>query len=357
MSEFLSLFALFLPLVAILAVANAAQRARERNEPSGAFTAFAYILTAGLYLLLLIGGLLLLLAASVLQSQPAPEALGGAGLDFATLANPALLAWGLVLPALAGILLLLPPLRRAVARVTPLDAANPVHAVALSLSMVIIINLTLTLGVGLGNLTDMLVEAQEETGRATTSLVGIWTQDVLMVLLAFVGVGWPIRRSFGQSLERLGLVVPTLGQVALGIGLAFVMVGVVLLIQAVAATLGFGLDADVEELTEQLLGPLFQTPAGILTLGLAAALGEEPLMRGAAQPRFGILLTALLFALLHSNYGITLSTAVVFLLGLVLGWVRIRHNTTTAMILHAVYNIILGVMAYLSIDLLEQMTR
>ena len=80
-------------------------------------------------------------------------------------------------------------------------------------------------------------------------------------------------------------------------------------------------------------------------------------MRGAAQPRLGLLLTAALFALLHSNYGITLSTAIVFLLGLVLGLVRMRQNTSTAMVLHATYNIILGLMAYLSIDLLQQLDK
>lgn len=91
--------------------------------------------------------------------------------------------------------------------------------------------------------------------------------------------------------------------------------------------LGFAADADVEELTNQLLGPLFNSPWGILTLGAAAALGEETLIRGAAQPGLGLLLTAALFALLHSNYGITLSTAIVFLLGLVLGIVRASART------------------------------
>ena len=85
------------------------------------------------------------------------------------------------------------------------------------------------------------------------------------------------------------------------------------------------------------------------TLGLAAALGEELVFRGAMQPRFGLLLTAILFALLHSNYGITLSTAVVLILGLVLGWQRIRYNTSSAMITHATYNITLGLMAFLNL--------
>ena len=109
----------------------------------------------------------------------------------------------------------------------------------------------------------------------------------------------------------------------------------------------------MERLTEELLGSLFTSPLGIITLGIAAALGEEPLFRGAVQPRFGLLLTALLFAVLHSNYGITLSTLIVFILGLVLGWLRIRYNTSTAMITHAVYNMSLGLLAYLGTMMLD----
>jgi len=90
-----------------------------------------------------------------------------------------------------------------------------------------------------------------------------------------------------------------------------------------------------------------------LTLGLAAALGEETIFRGALQPRFGLILTSLLFAIVHSNYGLSISTLVVFLLGIVLGLVRIRHNTSTSMIVHAIYNITLGLLAYLSLNFLD----
>ena len=33
-----------------------------------------------------------------------------------------------------------------------------------------------------------------------------------------------------------------------------------------------------------------------------------------------------------------MSTLIVFILGLLLGWLRIKYNTTTAMVAHAVYN-------------------
>ncbi len=313
----------------------------------------AYLLLIAIYAAVVLGALGLLAYTAIRSTQPdlMPTNPLGDMVD-----SPDLLAWGLLLPALVGMLLLLPFVRRFSARYIPIDAASPVHAVALSMTMLVIINMLLTIGVGLSDLSALVAEA-EEAGVQVTSFAGIWGQQFLMALLAFVGIGWPLRRGWRASLDRLGLAWPSARQVLLGIGLAFVMVVVVLVIQAVAAALGFAADADVEELTEQLLGPLFTSWWGVLTLGLAAALGEETLMRGAAQPRLGLILTAALFALLHSNYGITLSTAVVFLLGLVLGLVRIRHNTSTAMVLHATYNIILGVMAYLSVDLLEQISK
>jgi uncharacterized protein len=80
---------------------------------------------------------------------------------------------------------------------------------------------------------------------------------------------------------------------------------------------------------------------------VGAAVGEETLFRGAMQPRFGLLLTTLVFALMHSQYGFSAATIIVFLVGLVLGFVRLRENTSSSMICHATYNIGLVVMSTL----------
>jgi membrane protease YdiL (CAAX protease family) len=72
------------------------------------------------------------------------------------------------------------------------------------------------------------------------------------------------------------------------------------------------------------------------------------------QPRFSLPLTALLFALVHNNYGLSFATVVVLVLGLVLGVERIRYNTTTAIITHATYNSLLGVLAYLAAQFMGQ---
>ncbi len=353
MSEVMGMVVLFAPLFLVMFLANLAEQRRTQDEPYTGAALLGYLLVAALYGMGLLSGLLIQVSATLLEGQPqlmAELGLAGAGAQPPLAVDSlALLGLGLWLPSAVGLLLLLPPVRRLAARVIPMDAHNPVHAVALSFTMLVVINLMLTLGVGLGNLSDLM--AQEE--QAATSLAGLWLQQILLALLALVGVGWLTRRPWRDSLARLGLTGMTGRQVLIGVGLGLAMVPVVMGIEYAAGLVGFGPDPDVERLTEQLLGPLFRTPLGIVTLGAAAALGEETLFRGAVQPVFGLVVTALLFALLHSNYGITVSTLVVFLLGLVLGWVRIRHNTTTAMVVHAVYNMTLGLLAYLSLNMLD----
>lgn len=353
MSQFIGLLTLFVPVAIIFLAANAADRQRERNEPGGAFAALAYAVLLALYGALLLAGVMLALTGVLLESPAAAGAV--ADNPLLTAASPALLAPGLIIPSLLGALLLLPGVRRGAARLLPaFNPASTVHAVALAMSMMIVIQLVFTLGVGLANVSSLIEEAATETGEEAVSTAGVWLQAIVFLIWAMLGVGWLVRRNTDAVAERLGLTWPTLRQAALGAALGVGMVFVVILLESLGAAIGFGPNPDVEKLTEQLLGSLFTTPFGIITLGVAAALGEEPLFRGAAQPRFGLVLTALLFALVHSNYGITFSTAIVFLLGLVLGWVRIRHNTSTAMILHAVYNMTLGLLGYLGIQFLNQ---
>lgn len=351
MSEIVGLVLIFLPLILILYIANLAERQRTTDGQTG-LTSLTYALLIAMYGFLLVGGILLNLGGIVVLTQPQRfEEIAGAGLPF-DLTSLAQIGIGLWVPALFGILLLLPAVRRFLARLLPnLDPASPVHAAALSMTMLIVINLTTTLGVGLDNLAEVATAAPEKNDWVT--FVMLWAQQLLMALMALIGVGWLSRHGAGAAFVRLGIVLPTLRQVLLGLAIGVGMVFVVAIIGAIATALGVGPNQGVEDLTNALLGPLFESPWGILTLGLAAAVGEEPLFRGAAQPRFGILLTAILFALLHSNYGITLSTLIVLVLGLVLGWVRYRHNTTTAMIVHAFYNICLGLLVYFSVPFMD----
>ena len=355
MSDVIGAMIAFAPILVILWLANVSERLRAEDEPSGAPALMAYGLLVMLYGLGVLVGLGLQLTGAIVAQQPGLLQGFSGGMDeLGMLDSLPLLALGIWLPSLFGLALLLPLVRRALARLIPIDPESSVHAVALSLSMLIFINLMVTLGVGLDTLTGVLAEADEiDGGGGAATIAGLWAQQILMALSAVVGVGWLTRRSWAGVLRRLGVVMPNGRDWAVGIGVGLLLVPVVIGLEYVASLAGIEADADVAKLTEQLLGPLFRSPFGILTLGIAAALGEEPLFRGAAQPRFGLLATAALFALVHSNYGITLSTAVVFILGLALGAIRIRRNTSAAMLTHAVYNISLGLLAYYSISFLD----
>jgi len=352
--EIISTATLFALLGIIILLANVAEQRRQKDEPYQVFAWVSYGSLILIYGLLVIIGLALqLLAVQLLQD---PSLARQVAPFFASEVDPtkllggfAVYGTGVWLPGLLGMILLLPFVRRLLAHVIPIDPANPVHAIALSYSMLVVINLMFTLGAGLNNLAATL-EQESAAGQPAVTLAGLWTQQILTALLAFIGVGWLVRRDGRSTLQRLGIVKPTWRQVLFGIGLGLLMVPVVMVLERASSLFQIGFDPNVEKLTEQLLGPLFRTPIGIFTIGVAAALGEETLLRGAVQPRFGLELAALVFALLHSTYGLSLSTLVVFVLGLVLGLVRNRTNTSTSMIVHAVYNMTLAVLAYLNIS-------
>ncbi len=349
--DVISLVLIFTLLLFIVVAANLAERERRRGVTSLPLMALAYGSTALLFLLLFFIGIGVQ-GLGVLVSEPG--AISGATLPFEQLGvDPAqgqafltrlpIIGFGLWMPALIALVLLLPPARRLSMRFTRLDPANHVHAIALALTMLTLINLLVTLGVGLDTLAAGLADSAQ-AGQTVNLLPSLWAQQLLTALLAFVGVGWLTRRSWSETLDRLKLLRPTRRQVALGLAVALILVPAVAGLEWLGGRLGW-MNSDVENLTEQLIGPLLTSASGILTVGLAAALGEETLFRGALQPRFGRIPTSLLFALLHSTYGLSLATVAVFILGYILGWVRDRYGTGTSMVVHAAYNLTLGVIS------------
>ena len=355
MANLLQIVVMFAPLFLLLWLANIGEKAYRGGQARNPFARITVLLLFALYLLLFLIGLLVHAGSLVLQQQPQMlDQMAQIGFDPQQFDSLSLIAIGIWLPSLIGMLILATPIRTRLARFIPIDPLSPLHTIALAMTMLIFINMLVILGVGLGNLTENIAQQQDLINGANFTMSALWLQQILTALLAIIGVGWLTRRTFSQSLERLRIALPTFRQATTGVGIGLAMVPLIMILQFVSVTLlGLEVDPDVEALTEQLLGSLFATPFGILTLGIAAALGEEPLFRGALQPRFGIILTSLLFATVHGNYGLSISTLFVFVLGLVLGWVRNRHNTTTSMITHAVYNCTLGLIGYLSIQNLD----
>ncbi|MBD1372112.1 CPBP family intramembrane metalloprotease [Hazenella sp. IB182357] len=249
----------------------------------------------------------------------------------------------LIIPSLAALILLIPIVRKGLAKLIPIDANNRVHALALAISMLVFIQLFVTTAIGL----DFMAETTEQSSLGTL-LASLWSQDIMLAFLSLIGVGFLTRRNLKETLSRLGFVKPRLSQLLIGILIGFLLIILALTLESISSLFQLGQDPAVDELTEDMLGPLFTSFIGILTLGLAAALGEETLFRGALQPRFGLIFTTILFTFTHANYGFSIATLVVFVVGLCLGFVRMRLNTNTAMVIHATYNIGLGLLTYLS---------
>lgn len=256
-------------------------------------------------------------------------------------AMPTMGLWILAAAALA-VLLLLPWPRRLLARLLPIDPMRLVHTMALHAALFLVLYSVMTALVINGFLGVLESGGKEELAKTlaeASTLGSLWAQQLGFVVLAFLGVGLFATRGLREAADRLGLLGGFswrwfIGTVAVGIVMA-------LLVQA-----GWGAflpesKAGIEELSEMLFGPLVGAGLlGALTIGLSAGLGEEMLFRGAAQPRLGLLLTSLLFAVIHTHNGVTPALAQILALGLVLGLVRQRAGTVTAIAAHATYNFI-----------------
>ncbi len=157
------------------------------------------------------------------------------------------------------------------------------------------------------------------------------------VLLALAAVGFMVRRDLRATLDRLGLKPLTMshaGVILLGvIGLLLLNHGADLLQRWALPELWMR----DQEFNEALAGGLSHAQA--VLLGLSAGIGEEITMRGALQPRLGLVLTSMLFASLHIQYS-WFGMAVIFVLGLILGMIRRRTSTTVAMAVHVLYDIV-----------------
>ena len=155
----------FLPILLVLMLANLAQKMRQSDEEGLLPTIMAYGMLAVLYGAGVVVGLGLQFVGFVLSQQPGLAANLMSGMEESLTVNWPLLAAGIWIPSVAGILLLLKPVRVVLAKFIPIDAHSPVDAVALSFSMLIVINLMLTLGVGLENLADLLAAEERRQER------------------------------------------------------------------------------------------------------------------------------------------------------------------------------------------------
>jgi uncharacterized protein len=226
------------------------------------------------------------------------------------------------------------PVRRRLAHVLPLDPESPVALLAL-VAAILIVGVQANYQASHDALAAVSASAQLQP-------IDVVAQEIPILLLAFLGVGLLTRRSFPATLERLGIVRPRPWQICAALAVA----GLFVAASQGAEYLQLKLDPALAHRLSQATTHFYAgiTGAfGIAAIAIAPGVAEESFFRGALQPRLGIVLAALAFAAIHSQYGLTVDTLLVFTLGCGLGLVRRGLNTTAAIVSHAAYNALAGI--------------
>jgi hypothetical protein len=329
---------LMIPFLAPILLANLAERERSVR----ALTITYLVLLNGMLIVL---GLFSWQAASMLADGTLLSMLQGqnAGLNVDQLRAVRLDQAGLALIAgsIGGMLALSPAIQGAASRILPMRAGNIVHATALSLTATAF-GLNAFQMFALSPVLFAAVRAEggveqlQQLGSA--SFLDVLVFPLLtLVVAALLGVGLYVRRTQDEVLARLGLSMPPARHIALSVGVTIGFLGLAILTEAVwRAVDPIGLQV-VGGVSQALLGNL-DSPLGALAIGASAAIGEETFFRGAHQPRMGIVLSTLLFASFHVQYGITPATGLVLMIGFVLGALRERTSLTVCILVHFLYN-------------------
>ena len=246
--------------------------------------------------------------------------------------SPAGVDIGYMVTGLVAATLVSKPVRERLSRYLPVNPDNPVHSLALVLAVILF-------GTQLAPVvfTDVLAADLQLPPLNIGDLVA---GEAPFAVIAFAGVGLYIRRSFGASSNRLGLVTPAWWHIALALGAAgaFTMLGEAS--QWLGQTFTPDIAAKVQKTSDHLFGGLAVSPVGIAAIALLPGLGEEILFRGALQPRLGLMVTAVLFAAIHTEYGLSIDVVTIFVIAIGLGLVRRYANTTATIACHVAYNLL-----------------
>lgn len=238
--------------------------------------------------------------------------------------------------AIVTILPLMKSVRTLLGRLTPLDPNSTVDISGLIVLLWIVV---------LAGLNLFTVDLVQVADKAQITVSDAIINVLAYPLLALSLIGVYVTRGVREGVKRLGLERLDPRQIGVAIGLV-----VPLLILSVGVDMiGRRLQPELYEQLARVLRAMssnITNPGVALILALSAGIGEEILFRGAIQPRFGIGLTALVFALAHPQYGVSYAIGGVFLIGIVLGYERKYLNTTACIVTHATYNIVAFMLAY-----------
>ena len=262
------------------------------------------------------------------------------------------LLWTMLLltfSVLVSLAMLLRPVRVMMSRIMPIDPDNFVHKIGLTILMLILFT-SFTPLIALGGRPPILelINSRALDNIGAEGSIGVRPVDLVYQFIwtipaTLVAAGWPIVRKLSGTLVRLGMVLPSLRQVLFGVGAGVALAGVAIFaldpgVNSLWKSLGWE-PTDVRAF-EKLLSQLI-TPLGAVLIGVTAGVGEEMAVRGLLQPRIGLIAANLVFTAFHAfQYGVDALLSV-FIVGLVLGLIRARTNTSTSAIVHGVYNFVL----------------
>lgn len=304
-------FYLYLPFLGLAVLANL-------GEENKGLRSVTYALFVLLDLALLGVGLLAMVVPLLTAGRSLPPANYGG------------LAVTLGLTAILGALPLIPAVRRGLARWLEIKPTSCVHTTGLAFA-VYFMGLTLAQVALIGDLSKLT------SVEARLSVPDIVATTLPLALMALIGVGFFVRRDLRDTLERLGLSWMTARQWGLAVLVVLLFLAFDYTVLWVWQQLWPASHTLVGDIATNLFSDL-DKPLAALAVGLSAGIGEELLFRGALQPRFGLVLTSLLFAIGHAHYGLSPAIVEVFVVGLVLGSLRRRTNTTICVVVHAGYD-------------------
>lgn len=226
------------------------------------------------------------------------------------------------------------PIRRDIAAFEPIDADNPVHALALSLAMVFFGTQVTFIA-----FTDVLAA---DKAQPPLSIADLFLNELPFLILALAGVGLFMRRQIAAAATRVGFVTPSWWQIALALAGAGAFFALAESSDALNHVVSPDVARNVDATTQHLFGQL-GGPVGIAAVALIPGICEEILFRGALQPRIGLVATALLFTSIHTQYGVSVDTLAIFAIAVGLGLIRKYANTTASCTCHVAYNLLAGI--------------
>lgn len=254
------------------------------------------------------------------------------GLAISTVGGNPRLGVPLMLTGLGFALPLARPFRRLLARVTPLDPDSAIDMTGLSLLLGLIAFLA-TVAFATG--------AEEPPANIpSVGYLELIVQNLAFVGIAYAAVGGGFARAWRAATARLGLVRLTWPGLGAALAALVACFAVLLATGAIAQALQPHLNEQLDKVVNDITAGM-QNPIGAVLIGVSAGIGEETLFRGALQPRFGIVLVSILFALVHApQYGLNVTILGLFLISVIFGIVRDRYSTTASIVTHALYNAI-----------------